>query len=436
MSDRDHHLIASSGRKILLISAYCPPRAPFGATRISALARFWHERGDDVRILAAANLGFDATEAIPLPPELVDFVEPGVDVRPQPSQPGARRYMATRFPAVWSVLKEARQVLHDIRQAPDFFVPWTPKAIAAGERLLAQWQPDVIYSTGPPHSCHIVAKALAKISGAKWIAELRDSWSDNPYMAANPLVNLRNQILERTTLSHASALVTVTEAERVRMSGHYRQPLVNVSNGFCAADIAREELQATSPETLTLIYAGALYGGRRDPRPLFKAIRDMGKLGGTVRVILVGDVQEAQTLMQPYQDIAGQIQLMDTMPREELLALYRKADVLLLLRWDVPAERNIVAGKLYEYIAVRKPILSIGCDEGEAAEIMTRHGFGRVCRSESSIRQALDHWLEQKRIHQGSLPLLPRAAAMTFTREEQFLKLDALMGKSEATVSV
>ena len=425
MADQSSPIGEGPSLRILIVSAFVPPLAPFGATRVPALARYLAGRGHEVRLLAADNRGYDPTVPSPLPEAQVAYVAPGIDVTPVPEsqKSAAKRWIARSFPTLMEMLRRTRQVAHDLRTVPDAHSGWIRPAQNHAVHWCSQWKPDVIYSSGPPHSGHIVAAGLAARWGCLWVAELRDSWSSNPYMIANPLLRMANLRLERRTLREADMLVAVTAAEQHALAERYSQRVLLVRNGFSPEDLETKERPQPSPDQLVIVHAGALYGGKRDPRLLLEALRRLGGDARSIRLRLIGEAAEIEALLSSNEDVRAFVEPVSTMPRQAVLEEYASADVLLLLRWDDPRERNFIAGKLFEYIAARKPVLSIGCCEGEVAQIIEDNDFGVLLRDPDAIAAQLRQWLEIKR-QRGLLPAVPLNRALPFNRNHQFKLLN------------
>jgi glycosyltransferase involved in cell wall biosynthesis len=426
------------GRRILIVSAYLPPYAPFGSIRVPALAKYWLAQGADVRILASKTSLFPLVDPTPLQPDRIAYVGFGAAAEPPPLQgvqKPYKRWIGQKWPSLLTKLQFFSMQWRDFMMVPDPYVPWIAAAVEHGQTWCAHWKPDIIYSSGPPHSGHIVAKRLEKIFNCLWIAELRDPWSENPYFHFSAPVRWRNQRAERATLRSASALVTLTRFEQQIFKAIYDKPVIFVRNGFSADMADRIGTAKTDRDTIVITYAGALYNGRRDPRKLLDAMRLLGEDAKYFRLKLIGEARIAELIVADYADLRSQIDILPHMSHEAVLDIYGQSDVLLLLRWDDPRERGFVAGKLFEYIAARRPILCLGESLGEAADIIRDNGFGFVAQSTEEAAFALRGFLETKR-RVGSVPILPQAPTLAFTREHQFEQLDRFIDTVGATAQI
>jgi glycosyltransferase involved in cell wall biosynthesis len=414
------------GKRILIVSAYLPPYAPTGSIRVPALAKHWLAQGADVRIIASKTSLFPNTESNPISADRIAYVSFGRAVEPAPLQgvqPAYKAWIASRFPATMKRLQLLSRDWRDLWQVPDPFLPWVQSAINHARVWCSDWKPDLLYSSGPPHSGHLVAKALAQECGCQWIAEMRDPWSSNPYSYHSSIVKLRNRIAERATLKTANALVTLTRFEQHMFQSKYNKPIVFVRNGFTADTADQINMSKEAQDEIVITYAGVLYNGRRDPRKLLDALRLLGDDAKSFRFKIIGDAEKAEQLLADYADLRSQIDILPQMSHSDVLKIYGKSDILLLLRWDDPRERAFVAGKLFEYIAARRPILCMGESHGEAADIIRDNGFGFVAQSTEEAAFALRGFFETKKRH-GYVPILPKAPTLAFTRACQFEQLD------------
>jgi hypothetical protein len=414
----------AKGRRILIVAGYLPPFAPHGTIRIPALARYWLNRGADVRIIASKTDLFPTLEQLPIASERIAYVDFGGATVPPPlngPQSPVKAWLSSHMPKLMAYLRFWSGQWQDFSVVPDPYLPWVDNAVSYGLRWCQNWKPDLIYSSGPPHSSHLVAKALKRSLGSLWIGELRDPWSSNPYTYHTAVVRWRNRRLEQATLQAANAIVTLTRSEQQHFQNKYDKPVIFIRNGFTQqTDIP---IKKNVSEGIVITYAGSLYEGRRDPRPLFEAMRLLGVDKRLVRLKIIGDVQTSEKIAADFPDLAGQVEIIPQISHAAVLEIYQSSDILLLLRWNDPREERFVAGKLFEYIASRRPILCLGQGHGEAADIIRDNGFGLVAQSVEETAFALRAWIETKK-RLGAIPLVPLAATLPFSRDIQFEQLD------------
>ena len=149
---------------------------------------------------------------------------------------------------------------------------------------------------------------------------------------------------------------------------------------------------------MKFIYAGSLYGGKRDPTYLFKAIRqleDEDKLDSSKIIIeFYGDSTNLREIAEQY-GLLEIVKIGGKISHEEVLKKQLESDVLLLISWDNEKEKMFIPGKIYEYFALQKPVLSIGHKEGSLKDLIeeTKVGY-HVSDLESTRNVLLDIYKE------------------------------------------
>ena len=73
--------------------------------------------------------------------------------------------------------------------------------------------------------------------------------------------------------------------------------------------------------------------------------------------------------------------LKDYVTHEEAVNYQRRSQLLLLAEIDTPHTRGIIPGKLFEYLAAKRPILAIGPEDWEGGEIVKSTNFVNMCLS-------------------------------------------------------
>lgn len=429
--------------RILFVAGYFPPRAPMGAIRSGKLADYWRTLGHDVRVLAIDLPENQTAERTAPFIYYVPFREPGMAITraksaidrlfagrssrssTQSSQPSRADSEDVGSIKRLGLIDLYRQAL----QFPDRFRNWVKPAAQTALSWKGTWQPDVIYTSGPPHTVHVAALKLSRRLGVPWIAELRDLWADDPYYDRHFLIKPLLDWTAHRVISAASACVVVTNWSKSRLEATIHRPIVVSYNGYDAAEFeGLDRVEPLDPQHLTIIHAGIIYAGRRDPTPLFKAIAALGDRSNAIRCLFYHDARRSVSALAARYGISHCVEIRDAIPRPQILRVEREADILLECRWVDPAGDGVIPGKLFEYIGARRPILSLGSLTGEAAHIIRDNGLGLVSNDPEEIRAALLAWLESKSKF-ARLPDLAPSANGTFRRETQFHKIDMLIGE-------
>jgi hypothetical protein len=270
------------------------------------------------------------------------------------------------------------------------------------------WKPDVIYSSGPPHSAHVVAARLASRFHIPWIAELRDLWINDPYFDRHWFIKPFHDLYAKNVLSQAMAFVVVTSKAREHLLEDTDKRVLVSYNGYDPRDFdGLDDVGPLDQNHLTIVHAGTIYPGRRDPTPLFKAIAALGEARKRVRCIFYSDANGSVACLARQIGIEECVEIRDPVARSQILRIERQ-------------------GKLFEYIGARRPILSLGSLTAEAAAIVRDNGLGLVSIDSDEIKGMLMDCLKVKATL-GRLPDRIRDPNDKFHRETQFDKIDRLI---------
>ena len=302
------------------------------------------------------------------------------------------------------------------------------RGTAAGRKLVKHWRPDIILASGPPNSGLIAAWRIARVCRAPWIADLRDLWVDNSYYG-HPNWRLSiDRLLERAVLRSAAGLVTVSPIWADMLRGKYKQPVACIPNGFVAEDFPAVPTGPQPGDVVSILYTGGIYAGYRDPAPLFRAI---GLLTPAERqhvaVHFYGpDDSDAQGVMAAAA-AADRVFLHSRVSYRESLSMQQSADVLLLLmQWNHVKDAGNIPAKFFEYLGARRPILLIGYEHGNLAQMIRERGAGIVANDPSIIAEQLRRWIAQR---PAGIPAIPAAAREGMSRADQYRKLERFLAQ-------
>jgi glycosyltransferase involved in cell wall biosynthesis len=262
---------------------------------------------------------------------------------------------------------------------PDSMKYWKKPAIDAACEIIENEKIDAILSTSSPITSHIIAHDLKEKYDIPWVADLRDLWNLNPYINHNPIRRYFEKRLEMKTFENVDALTTTTElAKQTLQSIHPNKKIVSVVSGFDPQDFEKTK-QTENTERLTLMYAGSLYNGKRDPSILFDAISQLmreNKIGSDgITVDFYGDNTNLKELSQKY-GITNNVDIHGRITQSEVLQHQMNSDVLLLISWMDESEKMFIPGKIYDCIGCKKPILSIGYEEGSLKDLIDKTNIG------------------------------------------------------------
>ncbi len=390
------------GRRVLIVSYFYPPVPSVGGVRAAGLVRYLPQFGWDAVVLTPRVAGRAASEA------LVETGDRAFGARLKarlgaPSDASLKDVLDVREGALSfrrRAVARAIELAKSLAAVPDQNRGWSGPALTAARAALAERPVHAIVSTSPPATAHVVARTLARETNVPWIADFRDLWADNHNSLAPPWRRRVDGLLEARTLRTASALVTVSEPlARTLARRHPRARVATILNGFDPAEV-NPGVPLTREFTLT--HTGTFYQGRRDPRLLLETLATLFAGGRLARERVrlrffsrheawIGDLVREHRL----EDV---VEIRPWASREAALAAQRESQLLLLLHWGGVAEEGVYTGKVFEYLAARRPILVCGGGPGVLDDLLAETGAGRHVADGDTLRAALvEAWDEYVR---------------------------------------
>ena len=267
---------------------------------------------------------------------------------------------------------------------PDENAPWSTLATPVAIRLVRREGIDVVLTTSPPPSLHLLGAAVQRTTGAAWVADLRDPLASHPHRRGyeSQLARLKEKTtggVGKLVASQASAIVAVSDAIAEEMRGLEPKGKVRtIANGCDFDDFAG--LAHHASDRLRITHAGHFHG-KRDPKPFLRALADSGLDDVVAR--FAGDFRAADREYAESLGLGGRIELLGDVSRRRSLELQRDSEALLLLIPESGGRgRGVLTGKIFEYLAAERPILAAVPPEGAAAELIRETGAGVVAASD------------------------------------------------------
>lgn len=299
------------------------------------------------------------------------------------------------------IASKAISMAGEVFAFPDGMKYWHESAFEEASKVIEEEEIDAIISSSWPITCHTIAKDLNEKYNLPWIADLRDLWNLNPYVSHTSIRNYFEKRLELKTFENVDALTTTTDlAAKTLATLHPKNRIVPILSGYDKDDFKfleelvskKDDFSSDSSEKLKFIYAGSLYGGKRDPSYLFEAIRqleDENKLDSSkISIEFYGDSTSLEEIAKRY-GLLDIVHIGGKIAHEEVLKKQLNSDVLLLISWDNEKEKMFIPGKIYEYFALKKPVLSIGYKEGSLKDLIEETKVGYHVSSLESTKDAL-----------------------------------------------
>lgn len=373
--------------KLLLVTLYFPPAGGGGVQRPLKFASHLPAHGIETHVLA---------------PDDPKWVHEDADL-PLPTQAWVHRarYVGPRGRRLADELHGRSGLDLAVRRAstvgrrlllPDENVTWNATAIPKAISIVRGEGIDVVLTTSPPASVHLIGAAVKRATGVKWVADLRDSIALHAHRNADG-IGARAKQKARAGVAHlvarrADAVVTAAEAITAETRGlSPAGRLMTIPNGCDFDDFAG--LEHVHGDRFRITHAGSFFG-KRDPRPFLHALAASGLEDVTVRFL--GDFRPADREVVHELGLDDRVELIPHVPRRESLRLQRESDLLLLLIPEAGGRgRGVLSGKVFEYIAAERPILAVVPPDGAAAQLVRDANVGIVVAPEDvdAMRDAL-----------------------------------------------
>jgi len=422
----------SKNNHIIIVTYNWPPRNAIGTHRAYAWARHWAEAGAEITVLTAEKQPFDGPVDLDLPnPSGVRVIE----------VPFARTTKlagrALKFDFARRLAKKIKAWINRWGSKP--FDPRSRWHSAARPTALQLAQTaDIVVSTYGPSASHLIASDMKQSNPAiRWIADYRDLWSQSHHEGISTLARQAMRKEELASVGRfADLLTTVSDDLRRKLVELTGKSVLCVPNGFDIDEDTIRERLIKQPESsgppFRIVYTGTLYAGLQDPRPLLDALDRMyskGLIGdGEVTVDFYGSRLDPLNRLAEDPSYARFIEVKGHVTRNQALHAQRNADLLLLLESPRPEARGVLTGKLFEYIASGRPILSIGSrPEYEIGKVLAATGTGMTFGPEEygHIDEVLLESIKGKGVYDAYAPEIEEI--MKYSRErlahDMFLRI-------------
>lgn len=268
---------------------------------------------------------------------------------------------------------------------PDRWVGWSLGAIPMGLKLIKKYQPSIIWSTFPIATAHLIGLALNKMTKTPWVADFRDSMTEEFY-PADKLKRSIYRSIEKKVVNNCTKSIFTTPGALKMYASRYpnvsKSKWVEISNGFDEEDFSNIETNHTVKKcVLTFIHAGILYQNERNPSAFFHALAELHDQGvvseNTIKVVLRASGNEVvyqQELIKC--GIEKFVFLEPSIAYGEALSEMMSADVLLLFQGKNCNHQ--IPAKVYEYIRSKRPILALTDKQGDTARLLEGLGINAI----------------------------------------------------------
>ncbi len=421
-------------KKVLIISYYWPPSSGAGVQRWLKFSKFIREYGWEPVIYTPEN------------PEY-----PGHDHSLQKDIPEGITVLKTRIWEPYLLYKFfTGRKKHEKVQAGfiseskkpgiaerlatwlrgNLFIPdarrfWIKPSVRYLIKWLRENPVDAVVSTGPPHSMHLIALGVKKKLNIPWLADFRDPWTQIDFynqLMLTKCADRKHKHLEKQVLTNADKVVTVSPNWAKDLKSLYERDIEVLTNGFDPEDFVN--LPEFNYDAFSITHLGSL-NADRNPHEFWKVLGELVKeelfFKKNLRIRLIGktDISVMEALEK--HGLSTFVEKTDYLPHDQALQQAAQSAILLLPINNTPNVMGITPGKLYEYLALKRPILVTGPGNGDTAKIIEKTNSGEVAdfTDREKMKDLLLGW--RRKFEEGSLKTAPESveeySRKTLTRQ-------------------
>ena len=265
---------------------------------------------------------------------------------------------------------------------PDPRVGWVKPSVEFLKGYLREHPVDVIVTTGPPHSVHLIGLGVKKATGLRWIADFRDPWTEMFYfkhMGLSPVAKARHRSLEQQVLDGADGIISVTPLVQKDFQARTSTKVHLITNGYDEEDFA--DIPERTDGEFRIVHTG-LFASDGNPLNLWDVLKEMcaedGEFRKALRIKLIGKTDREITAALEERGLGPNLQDEGYLPHDVTVKEQSGADILILPLRQEPEYRKVLPGKIFEYLAARRPVLGIGQEDGAAAAVLEETGAGMM----------------------------------------------------------
>jgi glycosyltransferase involved in cell wall biosynthesis len=377
-------------KKVLIITYYWPPAGGPGVQRWLKFVKYLPDFGIEPIVYCPDNPNYPFTDT-----SLVSDIDSDLTVLKTPirepykwAQLFSKSKTANLSKGLisnqkkQSVLEKLLLFVRGNFFIPDARISWVRPSISFLSDYILTHQIDTIVTTGPPHSLHLIGLQLKQKHSIKWVADFRDPWTQIGYhkkLKISSFAQKKHKRLEAAVLQTADELLVTSLKTKTLFSELTSTPISVLTNGF---DF---EISSDTPldSKFTLSHIGSLFEGR-NPSVLWKVLSDLinesEDFAAAFQLNLIGSV--SKEVMGAICSFGLESYVCNTgyIPHSDVLESQKKTQLLLLIEEDSKETEYIIPGKLFEYMASKRPIIAIGPQASDIEKILNQTQAGTYFR--------------------------------------------------------
>ena len=371
--------------KVLIITYYWPPAGGPGVQRWLKFVTYLREFGVDPVVYIPQNPYYVLRD-----PSLLQEVPAGITVLSRKiwePYAWASRISGKKTKRIssgvihskdQSFLEKAMLWVRGNCFIPDARISWVRPSVKFLSEYLKKENINTIITTGPPHSVHLIGLHLKESLHVRWVADFRDPWTSIGYHSKLKLSKAsrrKHKNLEKQVLSTADQIIVTSATTQKEFNEITDTPVSVITNGYDGDYKGSPGLD----DKFTLSHIGSLLSGR-NPEVLWQVLgellRENKKFREAFRLQFIGVVSKEVLSGVEKHGIMEHTRVVGYVDHARAVEFQHRAQVLLLVEIDSEETKGIIPGKLFEYLAARRPVIAVGPEGWEAGDILKQANAG------------------------------------------------------------
>ncbi|MBI9035406.1 MAG: glycosyltransferase family 4 protein [Bacteroidales bacterium] len=377
-------------KKVLIITYYWPPSGGSGVQRWLKFVKYLREFGWEPIIYTPENPEFPEMDE-----SLAKDIPEGLEIIGTPIWEPYDLYKKfigqkkeDKIKTGFLSEKKKNSFTEDIAVwiRGNWFIPdarkfWIKPSVHFLKKYLSENHVDAIISTGPPHSMHMIAYHLHQQIDIPWFADFRDPWTGIDFyheLKLSKWADRQHHKQEKLILENANRICVVGPTMAEDFKAICKRKYDVITNGYDEGDVPAQN-EILRSDKFTLVHMGSMTRSR-NPVAFWDAIKEIiqenPEMKKTLEIRLVGKVDYSVITSYESAGLSHLVNKIEYIPHQQVIGELKRASVLLLLINNSPTAKMILTGKFFEYMAAKRPILCIGPNDGDAAQILKKTAVG------------------------------------------------------------